>query len=56
MYFYTYVQDLMLYSAGKLHLYSLYKMFTYLSLISGLRLLDVPQSFLFSMQAVRGVA
>lgn len=33
-----YVQDLMSYSADKLHLYSLYKMFTYLSLISGLRL------------------
>lgn len=45
-----------MYFADKLHLYPLHKMFAYLTLISGLMVLDVFQSFLFSVQAVSGVA
>lgn len=45
-----------MYFADKLYLYSPHKMFAYLILISGLMALDVLQSFLFSVQAVCGVA
>lgn len=52
----VYVQDLMLYSPDKFHLYCPYKTFTSLILISGLGFLDVLQSFLFAVQALWAVA